>query len=183
MNFVWNWKSRQLIKLFKIFKSSLVQSLRIFGATQGIFLYFKIWKSLKFIWKNLNWLGTTCQWPIYRSTSNTVTRSHARRHIAGHQVVTMLTAEATPPAGHIGHRRPTWVGDLIAARECRRGDLSHFVSSTSTPTFALLQSPLPAALLTVPSHYEASRHRLSRWTPPSSSAEGAAAPLSYPVLR
>jgi hypothetical protein len=67
---------------------------------------------------------------------NQATRSHSHSSKADHQVVTVLTAEAMPPAGHAGHCRTTWVGNLIIVHECHRGVLAHFFSSMSTPAFA-----------------------------------------------
>jgi hypothetical protein len=71
MNSVGNWKSSHLRNLFKTFKYSLMQSLSICGVTKTSILYFKVQRSLKFIWKNLNWLGPTCQRLIYRSAGQT----------------------------------------------------------------------------------------------------------------
>jgi hypothetical protein len=77
MYFVENLKSTQLIKLFKIFKSSSTQSLNIFWAREGFFFGFTI---LSGVWKFENCLtepGPLVSSPFPFWPPRMVARSHA----------------------------------------------------------------------------------------------------------
>jgi hypothetical protein len=66
------FKLGQWQKLFKIFKSSLMQSLNIFGTWEGIYFAFQCFEEFKiYLGKDLNHAGPTRQSPF---------RPRARRH-------------------------------------------------------------------------------------------------------
>jgi hypothetical protein len=84
MNYVENLRSTQLRKLFKIFKSSITQSLNIFKEREGLHFEFICFCWVWILEENLNWAGPTCQRPISflppRPSNRTCVTCHRASH-------------------------------------------------------------------------------------------------------
>jgi hypothetical protein len=84
MNSVENLMSTQLNKLFRIFKSSIIQSLNIFGAKKNFHFEFTNFCWVWILEENLNRARPTCQRPISVLPPWPHNRTHAAHHGAGH---------------------------------------------------------------------------------------------------
>jgi hypothetical protein len=94
MYYVRNWKSSQLRKLFKIYKSSLIQSLSIFGTLEGICFVFQTLEEIEIHlekFKPTRAHLSAARLPFNRATQ--LPGPTPAHHRAGHQAVTTLMVE------------------------------------------------------------------------------------------
>jgi hypothetical protein len=134
MNFIGNLKSNQLRMLFKILKSSLVQSLRIFLGNRMFLFWIYKFEMIWILEKSSNRAGPTCQRPSDREQA---------------AIPTMATTACRCPPFFPHHHFPRHYIHLRVGTASE--GLSHFASSPSlAPGHALLRSALPL-LLALPS--------------------------------
>jgi hypothetical protein len=142
-----NLKSTRLRKLFKIFKSSLIQSLNNFSPREGTGSKFT---SLSWFWILKNLLtGPSPQAAAQNGLRPGQPVPGPSRHRAGHQAVIVLTAERVPVTA--GRCRPMCHGGLIPSRmDAGESPLLPFpLLAHAIACAALLRSPPPTPLLAV----------------------------------
>jgi hypothetical protein len=177
MNSVGNWKPRQLRKLFKILKSSIIQSLIIFQALESICFAFQSSEEIEIHLKKIKLTGA--HWSAAHLPFNRATRLpgpvHAH-HRVSHHAVTMLTAERALVLVTAGHHRPRAV---VPSHHSVHSHPRHPLCSPVPPLTAIPHRRSCQRSAPPSPHHQLepicnSKHRLPR--PPAASSSSRSAP-------